>query len=471
MVNVTDKLTYFDYQRMANYAAGVSGVGGGLDVDLQTQVVGGTIMCVGVPMAFKGVKRVAWDAPKWAWKNFGNYKQGATNTWNNYWNGLKSAHDAQALARSRESYKGAKDIKSIWAIAKNNTMQPYYAQQLNSIEAKINPKLRNSAFNYGLNNAKGAPLKAPINEAKKILEEIKRKGLRGKEFRAAINKLNKLMQQSDEALYRGLRNGTIKPTKTLGKITNFVKNYTGYNAGMQALSKGAQSSSKVASTACKGVKGFVKGGGAFTAGIELAFEAPEIIQTYKELGAGKGTKQLVKSATVAVASGVGYAVGAKVGALAGAKVGAAIGTCIGGPIGTAIGGFVGGVIGVACGLFASWCTRKIAKKFVGKSELQKAREAQAKELAKNAQNSEEGKEQLAQAVDAQATAQGGCDETKVIEAYETMITQREQAALEAQMAAEQEAIRQQEIDNLFNSVPTQSDTTNIFTQNSLNYTF
>lgn len=469
MVNATDKLTYFDYQRMANYAAGVSGVGGGLDVDLQTQVVGGTAMCVGVPMAFKGVKRVAWDAPKWAWKNFGNYKEGAKNSWSGYWSGLQSAHDAQALARSRESYKGAKDIKSIWSVAKNNTMQPYYAQQLNSTEAKLNPKARNSAYQNAW-KAKENLLK-PYKDAAAKIENIKAKGLKGKELRAALKEVDQLMHKGDEALRQGLRNGTIKPGTTLGKITNGIKNYTGYNRAMQALSKGAQSSSKVVSSACKGAKGFVKGGGAVTAGIELAFEVPEIIQTYKTLGAGKGTKQLAKSATVAVASGVGYAVGAKVGAIAGAKVGAAIGTCIGGPIGTAIGGFVGGVIGVVGGLFGSWCARKVAKKFVGKSELQKAQEAQARELAKNAQNSDEGKAQLAQAVEAQGTAQGGCDDAKVIEAYETMITQREQAALEAQMATEQEAIRQQEIDNLFNYVPTQSDTTNIFTQNSLNYTF
>ena len=173
-----------------------------------------------------------------------------------------------------------------------------------------------------------------------------------------------------------------------------------------------------------------KGGGLATAAIGLAIETPEIIETYKKCGAGKGTKQLAKTTAVVAAEGVGYAVGAKVGAIAGAKVGATIGTCIGGPVGTAIGGAVGALIGVGTGILCSWAAGKGAKAMVGKSELEKHNEQQARKLAKDAIKTEEGKEKLLSKVEEKSKAEGGCTDEEVIAAYEKLTNDKEEMIAE-----------------------------------------
>ena len=185
------------------------------------------------------------------------------------------------------------------------------------------------------------------------------------------------------------------------------------------MKKGATSSSKVVRGIAKGAKG----GGLATAAIGLACETPDIIETYKKGGAGKGTKQLAKSAGIAAAEGVGFAVGAKVGAIAGAKIGATIGTCIGGPVGTAVGGAVGAIVGVGCGILGSWLAGKGARALAGKSELQKINEEEAKKLAENAQKNNEGKEELLAKAEERANLEG-CTDEEVIEAYRKIVNDK-----------------------------------------------
>ena len=259
------------------------------------------------------------------------------------------------------------------------------------------------------------------DEARKLIEEAKAKKLTGKELREHLKKVDEAIAKADLEVHKAVKSGLIKPATKMGKAWAGVKKYTGYDAVNGALKKGAASSNKAVRTIAKGAKG----GGIATAAIGLAIETPEIIETYKKCGAGKGTKQLAKTTAVAAAEGVGYAVGAKVGAIAGAKLGATIGTCIGGPVGTAIGGAVGALVGVGTGILCSWLAGKGVKSLMGKSELQKHNEAEAKKLAKNAKNSKEGKEKLLSEVEKKAAESGGCTDEEVIAAYEKLTTAKE----------------------------------------------
>lgn len=263
-------------------------------------------------------------------------------------------------------------------------------------------------------------MSSPINRRSKT------KKLTGKELKAHLKKVDEAIAKADLAVHKAVTSGEIKPTTLRGKAWAGVKKYTGYDAVNGALKKGATSSNKVVRNLAKGAKG----GGLATAAIGLAIETPEIIETYKKCGAGKGTKQLAKTTAVVAAEGVGYAVGAKVGAIAGAKVGATIGTCIGGPVGTAIGGAVGALIGVGTGILCSWAAGKGVKAMVGKSELEKHNEQQARKLAKDAIKSEEGKEKLLSKVEEKSQEEGGCTDEEVIAAYEKLTNDKEEMIAE-----------------------------------------
>ena len=90
-----------------------------------------------------------------------------------------------------------------------------------------------------------------------------------------------------------------------------------------------------------------------------------------------------------------------------------------------IGGAVGALVGVGTGILCSWLAGKGVKSLMGKSELQKHNEAEAKKLAKNAKNSKEGKEKLLSEVEKKAEESGGCTDEEVIAAYEKLTTAKE----------------------------------------------
>lgn len=178
-----------------------------------------------------------------------------------------------------------------------------------------------------------------------------------KDYKGAINRA-KANFQKNAALERSLKGKNIFET---------TKNFAHYQKVKQQAASAAGKTGKFAK-----VGKIVKGNGGFAL-ISLAFEAPNIYKTYKELGADRGHKQLLKSAAIVGAETAGYAVGAKVGASAGAAIGTAI--CPG--IGTA----VGAVAGVLVGLAGSWLAGKGMRAIVGKDELQKAKEDQARRIA------------------------------------------------------------------------------------------
>lgn len=225
--------------------------------------------------------------------------------------------------------------------------------------------------------------KTSNDKLKLIKDGIKNKTLKGDALRKEIRELETLINKADLKVLEAIKRGDIKPRGIFAKMAQ----YSGWNKVKRgylklATKNGTTYGAKAARLVGKGAKGFVKGGGLVTSAIELACETPEIIDTYKQLGAGKGTKQLLKSATTAAASGVGWWAGAK----AGAAIGGALGSIIPG-VGNAVGAAIGGIIG---GFAGSFLANKAAKAVVGKSELQKENDknnaiakAEGKKIAQN----------------------------------------------------------------------------------------
>lgn len=170
---------------------------------------------------------------------------------------------------------------------------------------------------------------------------------------------------------KALAYGQVKPTGFFGKVGKFLGKVTGFSKLNGAVKNFATKSPITASILKHG-----KGNGLFlgiTAAVELF---TNVIPTFAQLGVEKGIKQLGKSIVKTGASVGGWAAGAALGA----KGGAIIGTMIGGPVGT----FVGGLVGFIGGCVGSWLATKAANKVCGKNELDKAKEAQAKEIAQKA---------------------------------------------------------------------------------------
>ena len=409
-----------DYYRLASYATGAQINHNPFGVqELQSQLLfaGGTMA---LPIAFKAGKATLWTAPKWAYKNFGNY----TSAWQELMAKNKASKDAINYLKGNnifETINNRSNYNSLLELEKNLKSAPDYRTW-----SKLKTETARKKFiNQGI--------KARYyDEARQLIEKKKKKKLTGKELKAHLKKVDEAIAKADLAVHKAVTSGEIKPATLRGKAWAGVKKYTGYDAVNGALKKGATSSNKVVRNLAKGAKG----GGLATAAIGLAIETPEIIETYKKCGAGKGTKQLAKTTAVVAAEGVGYAVGAKVGAIAGAKVGATIGTCIGGPVGTAIGGAVGALIGVGTGILCSWAAGKGAKAMVGKSELEKQKEQEARKLAKDAIKSEEGKEKLLSKVEEKSKEEGGCTDDKVIAAYEKLTNDKEEMIAETETVTE-----------------------------------
>lgn len=415
---MSNTLSFYEALNMSRALYGLgpvgAGVANGMDATLGQTVGYGTAMCVGLPLALKGGKALVWDTPKWLYNNHGNYRGAFNSILTNYKTKCAAYKAETDMLRGKHWWNTANN-RSYWTELNNfeakcleTKFDPAYYEQLKAQDAA---KAEKYFKNYKNQRLKTSCYKEAKGKIADIKAKVKSGRLKGSELKKALSEVDKLIGKGDNSVQKLIESGRIKPTSRLGKIGANIKKFSGYNALNRTLAKGAQSSSKALRLGSKAAKGFIKGGGALTAAIELAFETPEIIETYKKHGAGAGTKQLGKSAALATASGVGFAVGAKVGGIAGVKVGAGIGTVIGGPIGTAIGGIVGGAIGIACGLFCSWAAKEGVKMLVGPSEMEIANKKEARNMAKAAVESPEKAQEL-------------------IAAYENMINQRDQLVQE-----------------------------------------
>lgn len=210
------------------------------------------------------------------------------------------------------------------------------------------------------------------------------KTLKGAQQKKALAAIEEKVAKADLEIHKAKINGNLKPTTTSGKVWSGVKKYTGATK-ISGATKSWMAKSPIARSCLKGI-----GGNALFAAISLGMEVPNIAESYKTLGFKAGTKDLGRAATIAVAETAGFAIGAKAGGIAGAQVGFLIGSAVPG-IGNVVGSIIGGIIGVGCGILAGHGTGWLAKKCLGKSELEKHKEKVAKNIFKEAQQSDEVK--------------------------------------------------------------------------------
>lgn len=376
----------YKYGDLYTLGAFAAGVGNACEESLAPQMAMAGILG-GLPL----LKGTVWDGPKWLYNNFGHYGES--------WKSMKDAHRAQKdFTRTFKTNlaKGRTNIfdKSYNWLTNSERLQKFQGWQAKVTVPKYDVKhaeelLKAGKFDdvikYGKTIYKQGKVADCYKEAAKIVERINSSTnpLQGKELKTALKELEYAGYKGQLKELEAIKNKEIPMITKRGKVWNFIKKpYNCINKKLlQGMTYGIDDTGKV--IAGKGDKLFAKslrtvskgahGGGLLTAGIEMACDSVEIYDTYKELGAGKGTKQLGKSAATATASAVGWVAGAKVGGILGAKIGGAIGSIFPGP-GTVIGGAIGSIFGVGCGILGSYACHKGMKSLLGKSELEKARE-------------------------------------------------------------------------------------------------
>lgn len=224
-----------------------------------------------------------------------------------------------------------------------------------------------------------------VLKAKAAYEKARKAANLAKE--ANGTRASKLLQYADAKLAEGrfLAHGQVGPAeKGIGgffsKIGKAIGKWTGFSKANGAIKELAVKSP----TTAKVLK-FGKGNGIFlaiTGAVELF---TQVIPSFTQLGAAKGSKQLVKSTVKTGASVGGWA--------AGAAIGGAIGSVIPGA-GTIIGGAIGALCGLAGGMIGSWAATKGAEAIVGKNELDIAKEEQAQKLTQQAKKDPRALQQL-----------------------------------------------------------------------------
>lgn len=304
------------------------------------------------------------------------------------------------------------------SVSNRNEMEKQALQYLKDPQSRFNTLKNKSRFSVikGLEAdiTAGKANTKYYDEAKKLIAEAKSKKMTGKQLKAQLQKIHEAMAKGDLKVNADIQKGLIKPTSKFGKASHFLKSKTGIYKAKGAILRSAKGANALR-LASKAVKGSW-----IMAAIEGAMEIPDIIKSYKT-GSKQGNKQLVKSTTKVGASVLGYAGGAA-GAIAGSVV-PGLGNVAG-----AIVGFVGGIIG---GALASWGAGKVMDKVMGekdslnKSEAQVAKEEKAKQKAKLATNSSEEQQKLLAEVLEKAQNEGGFDDEATLNAYQTLLAERE----------------------------------------------
>lgn len=214
-----------------------------------------------------------------------------------------------------------------------------------------------------------------LEEAK---NEIKNTGKLSKE---TLGKITKSLQKTDIHINKLKAANQLKAGSKLGRAAQAVGRKTGYYKAKGFVMKGAKGYKflKAAGKFGKGAAGFAAVGAVLSqAGDVMGAKQIDDYERSQGRKSNRMKKQIGKSAVVVGATVAGSW-------LAAAGAGAAIGTAAG-PIGTVV-GFVAGAIG---GLIGGW----LGKKAVGKSEVEKYQEQQAKEQAKLARENNTEKDQM-----------------------------------------------------------------------------
>lgn len=349
--------------------------------EISSNLLFGIPLMVGAPLLFKKPYSV------WMERN-----AHPNLNWTQAWNSVSSRNEME-----KQTLQYLKDPQSRFNTLKNKSR----FSVIKGLEADITAGKANTKY---------------YDEAKKLIAEAKSKKMTGKQLKAQLQKIHEAMAKGDLKVNADIQKGLIKPTSKFGKASHFLKSKTGIYKAKRAILRSAKGANALR-LASKAVKGSW-----IMAAIEGVMEIPDIIKSYKT-GSKQGNKQLVKSTTKVGASVLGYAGGA---AAAGAIAGSVVPGL--GNVAGAIIGFVGGIIG---GALASWGAGKVMDKVMGekdslnKSEAQVAKEEKAKQKAKLATNSSEEQQKLLAEVLEKAQNEGGFDDEATLNAYQTLLAERE----------------------------------------------
>lgn len=348
--------TYRDLNTLAKYATGASINTGALEL---TSGVGGFLVFDG---AMKG--------GSWLLKNKNNFKN------DGFWKTVGSSVKAQGafeksmkgsnLLETAKNHYNHQTIKELGA--KYQEFQKLPSAEVSKMSAAAKAKYMNKLAKSGY-----------YEEVRSLLNEAK--NLKGSAYTNKMKQVYEAAAKADLAVHNAKLAGEMAPVTRVGKLTRGAKNLT----GITKLS-GKAKALAVSSSKFRSVAKFAKGNAAFAA-FSLLAETPELIQTYGELGAKKGNKQLAKTLGNVAAETVAFTVGMK----AGAAMGAAIGTCIPVPV---VGTVLGAVIGAAVGFTASWAAGRLTRSMWGESELQEDKTYKANVLALKAKFEPETEQQL-----------------------------------------------------------------------------
>lgn len=320
-----------DIENIAKYAVGTN------IVEPDENPLGGLTIPIGIAME-------SWKVGSWAWKN----RKDLPSAWKIEKQGFAKDYAYKKELLGNGGWKKADTYKTVW----NNYSANMVTENIPD-EKKLSTltKETKEAYEAARTSAESAKTAKTVEEARKHI----------KEANEALAKARNLAHAETSVA---------KATTKWGKFSKGLGKYTGVTKLNGFMAKTATESPLMA----KALK-FGKGNGIFF-GITGVMELfTQVIPAYSKLGAGSGTKQLMKSTAKTAASIGGWTAGMAAGAAIGSIIPGA-GTVIGGAIG-ALCGFIGGTIG-------SWGAEKITEKIVGKSELDIAKEKEAEEASQKA---------------------------------------------------------------------------------------
>ena len=297
-----------------------------------------------------------FQAGKWAVQNRKDYKGG----WQNV---QQKMNDAKQLkgANLKETY-----LNNYRRIYIDDLEKQYKAAKTLSAaeQAKLSPS-KLAAYN------RQQAISAEYDKVRQLIQDSK--GLKGQDLLNKQKEINQALADAKLTVAQGkaTAGSAMAPTSKVGKAVQWVKDKTGITKANLAIKTSAANGGKAAKLLTKAPKGTPA-----TTLIALALEAPTVVKTYKQLGAGKGTKQLLKSTAIAGAGVAGYALGSM-------ALGAAVGSVV--PIaGTA----VGAVVGLVGGLLGAWGADTLARKLLP-SELELAAQKEADEAMQDPEKMQE----------------------------------------------------------------------------------
>lgn len=396
---------YRDLETLAKYATGAA------VVQQSEGIFDGMGMMVGITGVIEGFKGASW---LWNNRKDGKIASGFQKGFDIY----KAEYPQKLELFKNGGWKNAQTYKNFWNTFSVKTILQDVpsGDKLAKMEeaAKSSTKMQEALGLY--------------KKAETAANAAKAEGQTYEQVRKSIKEANEAFAKARSLAHGQMPVGKISEAKgfwnqvgrTFKKGGEIFSKYTGLSK-VNGYIKELATKSPIVEKLLK----FGKGNGLFLA-IEGGLEMfTQIIPTFSQLGLGAGLKQLFKSSV-----NVGASIGGFTGGMA---LGSAIGTAIFPGAGTVLGGIIGSALGMIVGTITSSAAKKVSKAIVGENELDKAKNAQAAQLAAQGAQSPQAAQQIMFAA-AQKLQQEGInsEETKAVADSIRSLSQNQQLMAQAQ---------------------------------------